>query len=401
MSFGGRLEVCPVVSLFSGAGGLDLAAEGCAEAPRVQGPRTRILQVVVCVEWESDPAETIRANFDVPVLQDDIRTIPTRRMLRIGGLTKGEASLLIGGPPCTPFSKSGFWLDYKRESRDPDASLLDEYARVVEEARPEAFVLENVHGLVYRTHSSQLNRLMRRLHEIGYNPQMRLLNSAAYGVPQIRKRVFIVGRRDGKAFSFPPETHTGWTEHSRRIDATKPPYVTSREVLMDLLPGQPEEGEIVDGKFGEIAASIPPGHNYLWHTDRGGGEHLFKWRTRYWTFLLRLDPSRPASTIQASPGPYVGPFHWENVSDEKGRERVRRLRVPELLRLMTFPDGYTLVGSRRSIQRQLGNAVPVTLGKVVIRSLLEQLGYLEPTTETGPVQLEISTKQEGPAPLGR
>lgn len=381
------MGVLPVVSLFSGAGGLDLAVEGCGDWASPRSPR---LKVVVCVEWEDDPANTLRANFDAPVLQDDIRTITTRRMLSSGGLKKGEATLLVGGPPCTPFSKSGFWLDYKRESRDPDASLLDEYARVVEEARPEAFVLENVHGLIYRTHVAQLNRLMKKLHDLKYNPQLQLLNSAGFGVPQIRKRVFIVGRRDGDAFSFPRETHTGWTEHSRRLDPTKTPYVTAGEVLKDLLPGEPESDETVDGKFGDIAASIPPGQNYLWHTARGGGNPIFEWRTRYWTFLLRLDPDRPASTIQASPGPYVGPFHWENVLDEVGRERARRLRVPELKRLMTFPDNYEIVGSRRSIQRQLGNAVPVELGKVVIRSLLEQMGYLEPSTEDTPIQLEIA-----------
>jgi DNA (cytosine-5)-methyltransferase 1 len=103
---------------------------------------------------------------------------------------------------------------------------------------------------------------------------------------------------------------------------------------------------------------------------------VFRWRSRYWTFLLRLDPNRPATTLQAQPGPYVGPFHWENVRGPSGQEHARRLRVPEMLRLMTFPDSYMLIGSRADIQRQLGNAVPVDLGKVVIRALLEQLELL-------------------------
>jgi DNA (cytosine-5)-methyltransferase 1 len=320
---------------------------------------------------------TLKANFPrVPVLDADILRTPTTEILSVAGLARGEPTLVIGGPPCTPFSKSGFWLEYKRESRDPNASLLDEFARVVVEARPEAFVLENVQGLTYRTHTAQLRRLLDRLHGAGYSPHAKVLNAADYGVPQLRKRVFIVGRRDGKPFMFPAPTHTGWTEHSRRIDPRLEPFVTAGEVLKELLPGEAELGEIVNGQFAELAASIPPGQNYLWHSDRGNGQPVFRWRSRYWTFLLRLDPDRPATTLQAQPGPYVGPFHWENVRGPSGREHARRLRVPEMLRLMAFPDSYKLIGSRADIQRQLGNAVPVDLGKVVIRALLEQLELL-------------------------
>lgn len=357
----------PVISLFSGVGGLDVAVERA-------GP----LRVAVGVEWEDDEVATLKANFDAPVIQDDIREITTRRILREAGLRKGEAALVVGGPPCTPFSKSGFWLDYKKESRDPNASLLDEYARVVEKARPEAFVLENVYGLTYRTHAKQFARLLQRLDAAGYRPRWKVMNAADYGVPQLRRRVFIVGRRDGRPVHFPEETHSGWSEHSRRIDLTKKPYVTSGEVLWDLLPGDPGPDEIVEGTFGEVAAEIPPGQNYLWFSERGGGDRvLFKWRSRYWTFLLRLDPDRPATTLQSSPGPWVGPFHWENVKLHDGRVRARRLRVPEMKRLMTFPDEYVVVGDRRSVQRQLGNAVPPELGRVVIHDLLGQLGHVE------------------------
>lgn len=354
----------PVISLFSGAGGLDVAVE-CAGAALAVG-----------LEWEDDEVRTLRANFNAPILQGDIRGIATRDILSKAGLHKGEATLVVGGPPCTPFSKSGFWLDYKKESRDPNASLLDEYARVVEEARPEAFVLENVQGLTYRTHSEQFARLLQRLDAAGYKPRWKVLNAADYGVPQLRKRVFILGRRDGAPVHFPKPTHSGWSEHSKRVDVTKKPYVTAGEALWDLLPGRPEPQEIVDGTFGEVAAEIPPGQNYLWFSERGGGDRdLFRWRSRYWTFLLRLEPERPATTLQSQPGPWVGPFHWENVKLEDGRERARRLRVPEIKRLMTFPDDYLLAGDRKSAQRQLGNAVPPELGRVIVYDLLGQLGH--------------------------
>ncbi len=87
---------------------------------------------------------------------------------------------------------------------------------------------------------------------------------------------------------------------------------------------------------------------------------MFKWRSRYWSFLLKLDPLRPSPTIQAHPGPNVGPFHWEN----------RRLRVGEIKRLFTFPDEFELVGTRVSVQAQLGNAVPPLLAETVAAQVL-------------------------------
>ena len=95
-------------------------------------------------------------------------------------------------------------------------------------------------------------------------------------------------------------------------------FVTAREAIGDLLPGEPEPGEVAEGEYAELAVEVPPGQNYLWHTDRYGGRPVFKWRSRYWTFLLRLDPDRPATTLQAQPGPWVGPLHWENVRNGAG-----------------------------------------------------------------------------------
>jgi len=386
----------PVVSLFSGAGGLDMAAERCAEGLRWRGEDVNTepspLKVVVATDYDAQALATLSKNSPgTATVCGDIRTTSTLEILEAGGLSIGDAAIIIGGPPCTPFSKSGFWLEEKRNSADPNASLLDEYVRVVRDARPEAFVLENVQGLTYKTHKDQFDRLLTGLSELGYNPTWKVLLAADYGVPQLRRRVFVVGRRDGRRFKFPATTHSGWSERDQVIDPTKLPYVTTRQVLSDLLPGEPETEEIVEGEFAELAAEVPPGQNYLWHTSRYGGRDAFKWRSRYWTFLLRLDPDRPSTTLQAQPGPWVGPFHWENVRNSAGKPRARRLRLPEMLRIMTFPDDFAIVGSRADAQRQLGNAVPVELGKVVIRALMEQLGHLEPGSQnlTDHYQLEL------------
>jgi DNA (cytosine-5)-methyltransferase 1 len=109
--------------------------------------------------------------------------------------------------------------------------------------------------------------------------------------------------------------------------------------------------------------SIPEGKNYLWHTPRGGGEPLFGWRTRYWSFLLKLSKRQPSWTIQAAPGPATGPFHWRN----------RLLSMEELARLQTFPHNYQVVGNRRSAHRQIGNAVPCALGELLGLAIQQQL----------------------------
>ena len=377
-------EQLPVVSLFSGAGGLDLAVER-ADAPPLEpnAPGSGLLRVAVATDYNEPALQTLKANFNgVRTLSGDIRDVSTDEILATAGLRSKEAALVVGGPPCTPFSKSGFWLEQKRESRDPNASLLDEYVRVVRDAQPEAFILENVQGLTYKTHREQFDRLLKGLGELGYNPQWKVLLAADYGVPQLRRRVFVVGRRDGVKFEFPAPTHSGWSEHSKRVDASKLPHITAAQAF-DGLPHlvAAAEDEIVDGSYGQLAAEIPPGQNYLWHTERYGGRNHFEWRSRYWTFLLRLDPKRPSSTLQAQPGPWVGPFHWENVTSSSGEERARRLRVNELLRLMSFPDDFRIDGSRADVQRQLGNAVPLELGKAVVSALMEQLGYLDRGSE--------------------
>jgi DNA (cytosine-5)-methyltransferase 1 len=348
----------PAISLFSGVGGLDL---GVARAG---------FDLRAAVEFDRDSAASLRENHfrDWPdaVLEQSIIGLTTAEILDRAGLAVGEASLVVGGPPCTPFSKSGNWLEYKRTGNDPDASLLDEFARVAVEAQPAAILMENVWGLAYKNHNvAPLSRLVGRLEAGGYRVRWQVLNAADYGIPQLRKRLILYATRDGEPPQFPAPTHSGWTENSRRVDESLAPYVTSRERIGDLAGRDDlaEPDERVNGRYGDLLPAIPPGDNYLFYTEkRGHPEPLFRWRSRYWTFLLKLDPERPATTIQSQPGPYIGPFHWEN----------RRLRLLETKRLMTFPDDYVVVArTRRSWQHQLGNAVPPDLAEIVARPLAE------------------------------
>ena len=169
----------------------------------------------------------------------------------------------------------------------------------------------------------------------------------------------------------PPElprpSHSGWTETKRVFDDSLLPYVTSGDVIGDLASRADlaEHDEAVNGRYGSLLPGIPAGDNYLFYTaKRGHPEPLFEWRSRSWTFLLKLDPARPATTIQSQPGPYVGPFHWQSC----------RLRLLETKRLQAFPDDYVVVAAnRRSWQHQLGNAVPPRLAEIVAAPLLEAL----------------------------
>jgi DNA (cytosine-5)-methyltransferase 1 len=269
---------------------------------------------------------------------------------------------LVGGPPCTPFSKSGYWLEHKRRGLDPDASLLEHYVRILDEMRPRMFLLENVSALAYANHNrAWLDFLVESFERLNYSVTQQTVLAADYGVPQRRQRLILVGSLEGTP-AMPEPTHSG--PHERRVWEAegRQPHVTTGEAIGDLVDrddlAEPEE--VVGGKYGHLLPAIPPGDNYLFYTEkRGHPTPLFGWRKRYWSFLLKLDPGQPGPTIQAQPGPYVGPFHWTN----------RRLRLLEIKRLQTFPDKFTICGNRRSTQRQIGNAVPPLLGRRIAEVL--------------------------------
>jgi DNA (cytosine-5)-methyltransferase 1 len=341
------------ISLFSGAGGLDLGVEAAG------------YRVAAAVEHDLDAADTMEKNFThlaSPVIRGDILDVPTKMIRQAAGLRGRERpDLLVGGPPCTPFSKSGFWLEWKRAGLDPDASLLQAYTRVLDEARPRAFILENVYALTYNNTASRpaFERLLHEIDDAGYKCNWAVLNAGDYGVPQLRPRLFIVGApKRERTPTLPVPTHGGRWER-RTTGHIERAHMTTGKALAGLVT-TPEPEEVLRGQYKNLLPQIPPGGNYLHFTEeRGHRNPKFEWRSRYWSFLLKLDPNRASPTIQAQPGSNVGPFHWEN----------RRLRVPELKRLFTFPDEFEFVGSRASVQAQVGNSVPPLLAQVVAVSV--------------------------------
>ena len=336
----------------------------------------------VAVEWDDDAADTLEKNAGTyfpglrEVLRADLYPLATGRgsdcalstaeILAAGGFSGAERpDLLVGGPPCTAFSKSGFWLEWKRDGVDPAASLLQAYTAVLEQARPRFFILENVYALTFNNRASRpaFQRLQAEIAAAGYRFKWQVLNAADYGVAQARPRLFIVGARMGESVPEMPEPtrHGSWER--RKTGGGSFPHMTTGEALEGLVT-VPEPEEVVRGRWGHLLADIPPGQNYLHYTaERGHPDPVFEWRSRYWSFLLKLDPASPSPTIQAQPGPNVGPFHWDN----------RRLRVGELRRLFTFPDDYDFVGKRLSVQSQIGNSVPPLLAQAVARQVATTL----------------------------
>lgn len=343
-----------VISLFTGAGGLDYGFEAAG------------FNTSVALEIDARCCKTLRHNRAWPVIDRDIADVSTKEILRTAGLTEGYIDVLIGGPPCQPFSKSGFWATGEaKRLNDPRATTIEAYLRVLAEARPKAFLLENVEGLGFRGKDEGLRLIQSQLsvinkeHGTDYRASIAVLNAADYGVPQIRKRIFVVGARNGTEFRFPEPTHAS-AEEGALTNRTR--YLTAWDAMHDL--AEPDDADVnIKGKWAGLLPTIPEGNNYLWHTDRGNGEPLFGWRRRYWSFLLKLAKNQPSWTIQAQPGPATGPFHWNN----------RRLTMREMARLQTFPDDVEITGSIADAQRQLGNAVPSLLAEIIARAIGVQL----------------------------
>ncbi len=352
-----------VISLFTGAGGLDIGFHAAG------------LATAVAVEMDRRSCETLNANkrrgYDWEVIQRRVEEVPSNEILAAARLRVGDADALIGGPPCQPFSKSGYWArgDSSR-LRDPRANTLAEFVRILRDTQPKTFLLENVSGLAYTGKEEGFRYLFEEIERVNaatgsrYKISAKVLNAAWYGVPQTRERIILVGSRDGRPFRFPePRFHDSEIQKQEELLGDRAVYRTAWDALGDLAAPEDLAETRVTGRWASLLPTIPEGMNYLHHTNRGDGLSIFGWRRRYWSFLLKLSKRRPAWTLTAQPGPAIGPFHWQN----------RRLARTELLRLQTFPDGYSVEGALPEVQRQLGNAVPSALGEVLALEIRRQL----------------------------
>lgn len=327
-----------MVDLFSGAGGLSLGLEQAG------------FESVMAVEVVKDACETYSKFFPKASLKDaNIETLDFRPL-------RGKVDLVAGGPPCQPFSSGG-----KRLASEDERDMLPQYLRAISEIAPPVFLMENVFGLATGERAAYLESFLTEFRNLGYDVTWRVLNAAEYGVPQKRRRLFVVGSRVG-TFAFPTPTHG---------PAAGTPFRHAGSVLLKAgVIGTPNTSKVFYAKNPDLRPSFYDGHLF-----NGGGRPI------------NLDDLCP--TILASAGgnkthfidtlDEVPEYHAALLRGEPPRTGfvpgARRITVAESALIQTFPATAQFAGSSSSQYRQVGNAVPPLLaeqlGKSIARLLLD------------------------------
>ena len=300
-----------IVSLFSGAGGLDL---GFIQAGH---------KIVWANDTVKDCVATYRLNIGNHIVQRDIRDVDS------GDIPECDA--VIGGFPCQGFSQANM----RKSPLDNRNKLYLEFVRVVRDKRPRFFIAENVRGILSYQQGEVLREIIESFAAIGYDVRHRLFNAADFGVPQTRLRVIFAGVRadifDGR-HPFPSSTH------SRNGDMLHRPWITVSEAL-EHIPEPNEEHQLKNHIFSKYKV-----------TDRNFTGHRL------------TDPNKPAPTILAKDtGGNVALSHPRN---------HRRVSVRESATLQTFPHDFEFVGPMGSMYRQIGNAVPVLFARRIGEALV-------------------------------
>lgn len=382
------------IELFSGTGGLALGLQQAGFDHKA------------LFEWDKASCENIKENIangypgvrDWKVYQADVRTV------NYNGYT-GSIQLVAGGPPCQPFSLGG-----KHQAYNDKRDMFPEAVRAVRETQPEAFIFENVKGLLRKSFSSYFNYILLQLqhpevikkenmtweehmslleehhtagHDDGlsYNVVFRLLNAADYGVPQSRYRVIIVGFRSDSniSWSFPKATHsqeallyskwiTGdyWKEHSIKKPSEMP--LSSAQLrsvcrAVEETDTPLQRWQTVRDAIGDLPNPTDAHSSGLYYN------HEFRDGARIYAGHSGSKMDEPSKTIKAGAHGVPGGENMVVLDDGS----VRYYTVRESARIQTFPDDYVFSASWTESMRQIGNAVPVKLAKAVGDSVITQM----------------------------
>ncbi len=355
-----------VVSVFSGAGGLDLGLEMAG------------FQTLAAVEIDKWACWTLRMNQatrhtllngrtyldEAEILERDVQTVSGQEILRRSSRKAGDVVVLCGGPPCVSFSVAG-----AREGLASETGMLFEaYARMLRVLRPHAFVFENVKGLLTAAGVNGEPRgawpvIAARLNEAGYRISWRIVDAAEHGVAQHRERLIVVGLRGlrGAPFVFPEPMH------GDAADASLPRFVDVRSVL----EGLPEAA--APGELPQLANHVARAHTEevrgsFAATPQGKRNDRFK-RDR-----LRWD--RPAKVVRAQ-----GKLKRDGKARHSSHQAIhpekhRQLTVRECARIQSFPDWYVFPPTHCNGYRVVGDAVPPLLAESIGRALKAQLDEL-------------------------
>lgn len=358
-----------VVSLFSGGGGLDL------------GFKNEGYNLIWAIDNNKNAVATYKKNIHDRVICGDINAIDLDDI--------PKADVIIGGPPCQSFSLAG-----NRNVEDARGQLVWRYLEIIEHVQPKAFVFENVTGLLSAKNSNKeyiFELLKKAFQDRGYTINARVMNAVEYGVPQKRKRVIIVGLRNGVTFEFPAPTHgnekglippvsveealgdlpKATNDENARVCYTDSPK-TDYQRKMRKNAGDDVSEHFVS-KLSEldkyIIKHVKPGGNYMdipadvksdriRRLQRDGG---------HTTCYGRLRPDCPSYTINTY-------FNRPNVGCNIHYSEQRLISVREALRLQSFPDDYEIVStSKQGRNLIVGNAVPPILAGVIAKQLKQYL----------------------------
>lgn len=336
--------------------------------------------IEACVELDANCCNTLRENIkrnghNTKVFEGDIREFDPQSIMMQLNLNPGDIDLLFGGPPCQAFSQIGKKLSLE----DERGLLLYQVIRYAIALQPHAIMMEQVKGLLTAKDldgvvGGVFNSFIKKLDELGYVPKWKVMMAAEYGVPQLRQRVIMVATRKPNGFEFPIATHCPPDKCGGFFSLE--PFTTVGEALTGL--GRPilktETSEIPDNSHYDVTPKrdreringVPEGRSLSSQThlpieQRG---RLTKKDT---TKFLRLDRARPSNTLRG------GEIFYHPTED-------RYLTPREYMRIHGFPDSYVLRGPIRGRtgtvkdldqHRQVGNAVPPPLAKVVAENIKE------------------------------
>lgn len=334
-----------LLSMFTGAGGLDLGFEAA-------GFRT-----VLAVDNMPEAVSTLKLNnpnrpvFGPPDFSGDVNDLSVEIVRNMTGLAPGEIDMMVGGPPCQSFSVAAAQRFLRTDSNfkrvgfeSPDkGQLVFRYVELIIELKPRAFLIENVPGILSIDGGSGISVVYERLREAGYTvSQPFVLNAMHYGVPQSRKRAFVIGTLNGIELLAPTQTHFDGGLLGDSL-------VSSSEALLGL-SHQSHNHETRNHKPGSVERykSISPGKR----------EPLGR--------VDRLDPLKPSKTVIAGGASGGGRSHLHPLL-------ARTLSVRECARLQTFPDNYVFAGKNGRQFTLVGNAVPPLMAEVLARQISEEV----------------------------
>lgn len=382
-----------VISIFSGAMGLDAGLHS-----------TGRFQLLAAVEKEPSFCATIRANRDrglidrdVMVVEDDIRNVNPHALMADLGIKPGDLDVLVGGPPCQSFSTAG----RRGTTNDPRGALLWDFLRFVEAIKPRFFLMENVRGLisaalqhraiavrpdkggpplshdelpgsVIRLFADDLQKIDRDYHMDCFE-----VNAVNYGAPQLRERAIFIGNRFNAQVDFPDPTHGSPDDCSPRDgdlfwpETKLKPWAT----LGDAIGGLNDPGEVImdfSPRKKSYLAKVPPGANWRslpiedQQESMGKAWHAKGGRSGWWR---KLSFDLPCPTLVTMPNHASTSLCHPT--------QVRALSLKEYALIQEFPADWTICGRTTQQYAQVGNAVPVRLGKVAGEVIAEALDALE------------------------